>query len=268
VDRLHAPEFEDFGWFPASLRDALTDMLRAMASTFGLFDAALSRIDALLAESGAERIIDLCSGAGGPLLGLADRLVRPGGRTVPIVLTDKFPNLAAFARAEAERPGQVSGHRAAVDATAVPPALHGLRTLFNALHHFPPPRARAILEDARRQRQPIACFEVVERSASGALMVLSVAPLVWALTPTLEPRSLRRFALTYGVPLVPALTAWDGFASCLRAYSVPELERLVEGLSDDAYAFRVERVRHAFLPLHVTALLGAPRGAPLTTRSC
>ena len=41
----------------------------------------------------------------------------------------------------------------------MPDELGGFRTLFNAFHHFPPERARAILEDAVHKGQGIGVFE-------------------------------------------------------------------------------------------------------------
>src|SRR5690606_10735578 len=120
------------------------------------------------------QIVDLCAGGGGPLLSILEQLERGHGVRVPVVLTDKYPNERAFLRAEAQRPGQVRGLRAPVDATEVPVTLKGVRTLFNALHHFRPAQARALFADAVHKGQPIATFEVVERSAVGALLVAGV----------------------------------------------------------------------------------------------
>jgi hypothetical protein len=178
---------------------------------------------------------------------------------VPAILTDKYPNEQAFRKAEARRPDQVRGLRAPVDATEVPVTLTGVRTLFNALHHFRPAQARAMLADAVHKHQPIATFEVVERSAAGALLVAGVPYAALALTPFVRPLSLSRLVLTYGLPLVPTLCAWDGFASCLRAYSVPELRELVAGLSGPDYRFEITQQRSPYTPLRVTALVGLPR---------
>lgn len=258
MPRIHAPELEDYDWFPTPLRDALTDVLRVSTTTFRVFDGAVPVLRELLTESGANRIVDLCSGGGGPLLSVIGTLAREHGVTPEVVLTDKFPNVRAFERAERERPGQVHGRRAPTDATALPEDLVGVRTIFNALHHFPPPLARAIFADAARKRQPIASFEIVERSP-GALLAVTGVPLVaYTLTPFIRPRTLARFAMTYAVPLVPAVTMWDGLASCLRAYSPPELEKLVEGLGDEHYRFRVEQRRVRLSPMRVTSLIGAP----------
>lgn len=256
--RIQAPELEDYEWFPTPLRDALTDVLRISTSTLGIFDGAVPILADLLAQTGARRIVDLCSGGGGPLVSVLGALEARTGRRPDVVLTDKYPNHRAFARAEAERPGQVVGRRASTDATALPDELDGVRTIFNALHHFPPGLARAIFADAVRRRQPIASFEVVERSLSGALIVGGVPAVAFALTPFIRPRTLGRFAMTYALPLVPAVTTWDGFASCLRAYSPEELEELVDGLGSSDYLFRVERRRAGWMPMHVTSLVGQP----------
>jgi hypothetical protein len=255
--RVHAPELEDYDWFPTVLRDGLTDALRGAAERLRVFDAALPVLAQLLAESDATRIVDLCSGGGGPVLHLFERLTHKHGRPLELVLTDKFPNHSAFTRAE-QTNGGVRAHRASVDASDMPGTLTGLRTLFNALHHFRPPQARAIFADAARQNQPIVSFEVVERSLQGALIVSGV-PLITALiTPLLEPRSLQRFALTYLAPVIPSVMMWDGFASCLRAYSPTELHALVAGLARPDYEFRVVQSRSLNAPFRVTALIGLP----------
>lgn len=256
--RIQAPELEDYDWFPTPLRDALTDVLRVSSTTLRIFDGAVPVLRDLLEQTGAPRIVDLCSGGGGPLLSVLDTLAREHGLTPEVVLTDKYPNERAFARAEADKPGQVRGRREPTDATKLPSELTGLRTIFNALHHFPPGLARAIFADAADKRQPIASFEVVERSVSGALIVAGVPAVAFGLTPFIRPRTLARFAMTYAVPLVPAVTMWDGFASCLRAYSPPELEKLVEGLETKDYRFRVEQHRAKWVPVKVTSLVGAP----------
>lgn len=257
--RIQAPELEDYEWFPAPLRDALTDVLRVSTTTMRIFDGAVPVLRDLLEGSGASRIVDLCSGGGGPLVSVLGTLERRHGLRPEVILTDKYPNHAAFERAEAERPGQVRGRRESTDATRLPAELDGVRTIFNALHHFPPKLARAIFADAVERRQPIVSFEVVERSPAAALIVGGVPAVAWGLTPFIRPWKLSRFAMTYALPLVPAVTMWDGFASCLRAYSPEELEELVDGLGGPDYRFRVEQHRARWTPMRVTALIGEPR---------
>ncbi|KIY95761.1 hypothetical protein MNEG_12202 [Monoraphidium neglectum] len=112
-------------------------------------------------------IIDLCSGGGGPLIGLVARGAL--GPVDEVVLTDLYPNAAAFALAERRLPpGACRGVITAVDAGDVPPELcGGVRTLFNSLHHLAPLLVLRVLADAARQGQPFAAFEVRAQRAGG-----------------------------------------------------------------------------------------------------
>lgn len=254
MGRVHAPELEDEAWFPRPLRDSLTAFLRVSSEKLGVFDEAGPVLREVLERHGAKRVVDLCSGGGGPLLSILDDM--PG---VDAVLTDLYPNVDAFTYAEQRLPGRVRGHRASVDATNVPPELDGVRTCFNALHHFRPELARRILEDAARKQQPLCVFEIVERHPFAFAVIAGVPLAVLALTPFTRPNALR-LALTYAVPVIPLATGWDGFASCLRAYSVEELRALADSVHADGYSFRVgQSERHVILPMRVTWLIGEPQ---------
>jgi hypothetical protein len=259
MSRINAPELEDYPWFPPRMRDALTGFLRVAAGVLGVPAVAGPLIEAALDAADTRQVIDLCAGGGGPLLGVLRALTARTGERVPTVLTDLFPNRAAFARAEAAFPGQVTGRLEPTDATEVPSALRGVRTIFNALHHLPPPIARAVFADAAAQRQPILAFEFVERSLQGLAISAVLPASVWALTPLVRPVDVRALALTYLVPVLPAITWWDGTASCLRAYSLPELHALVEDLATADYGFRIERRRVPRRAHFMTCVIGMPR---------
>jgi hypothetical protein len=258
VPRIDAPELEDFDWFPSRLRDPMTGFLRVASEVVGVSDVAAPIVARAMRAGGTREIVDLCSGGGGPVLALARRLGREG-LTPRVTLTDLYPNDAAFSRAEAEAPGVVRGERASVSASAVPEALTGVRTIFNALHHLPPAVAEAVLADAAEKRQPLCVFEIVERSLQGAAIAAGVPLAVLALMPFVKPRRLEAFALTYAVPLLPALIGWDGLASCLRAYSLAELRELTARASRPGYGFTVGRTRVPYRPAWVTWVAGTPR---------
>lgn len=243
---------------PAWLRDACTGLMRVASEAMRLHEAAVPPALRALDAAGTNRIVDLCSGAGGPAIALTRRLTRRGDRFVELLLTDKFPNIGAFELAERQLPGIVKARRTSLDAACVDGTLTGLRTLFNGLHHLPPETARSVFADAAAKRQPILALEVVERSFAGFLGV-ALTPLgVLAMTPFVRPVRLRSLALTYLLPLIPTMLTWDGFASCLRAYSLPELEDLVRELRRPDYDFRVERRRVPWTAAHVTTVLGFP----------
>src|SRR6185295_5915543 len=109
-------------------------------------------------------LVDLCAGAGGAMPKINRILTDDLDCAVDIVLTDYFPNVAAFRRIESESQGSIKGRYDSVSALDVPADLTGVRTLFTALHHFEPEQARMILADAVRKRAAIAIFEPLERT--------------------------------------------------------------------------------------------------------
>lgn len=252
MGRWHAPEIEDQPWFPRPLRDALTAFLQVCAERLRMFDPAVPVLQRVLAQTPERRVVDLCSGGGGALVALLAELPDD----VTATLTDLYPNEVAFAHAERRVAGRVVGHRAAVDATRVPEHLRGVRTIFNALHHFRPEMARKIIADAVAQGQPFCAFEMVERRPLTMVTIFFVPVAVWATAPLQPGFNGFRLFFTYAVPLIPLFTWWDGLCSCMRAYSVEELRELVAGLEHEGYRFTIEQSRGAFL--RVTSLVGEP----------
>lgn len=252
---MHAPEIEDEPWCPRRLRDALTAFLQVAAERGRFLHDAAPVLEGVLARAGHTRVVDLCSGGGGALLSLLERLPRE----VQATLTDLYPNEASFRHAELRAPGRVTGRRTSVDATNVPGELQGVRTIFNALHHFRPEDARRLIADAVAKGQPLCAFEIVERRPQTVLAIALVPFAVWASAPLQPGFDLFRFVFTYPVPLIPALVWWDGLCSCLRSYDVDELRELVAGLEHEGYRFSITRSRGVFL--RVTTLVGEPVGA-------
>jgi hypothetical protein len=254
--RLHLVEFTDLPRLPRVLRRWLGDYLRGIVTLTGIFEAAAPRIAELLRATGGDRVVDLCSGAGGPWPALARPVEAALGRPVHVLLTDLHPDAGTWKWLAASSPAGVSGHPGPVPADDVPSDLPGVRTLFDGLHHLPPEAARAVLADAARHGVPLVSAEAVDRSAVGLLGVLFSPLLVWGVTPLLRPVSLPRLLLTYVIPLVPLLVLWDGIVSVLRCYRPEELRALTAGL-DEGYDWRIERVRRRG-PAS-TLLVGTPR---------
>lgn len=258
LPRLQAFEFHERDWFPASFRNAITEVLRALSFEMRVHDVIRPVLEGLLERTGADNVIDLCSGAGGPILAIQQLLAR-SDRYVPVLLTDKYPNIDAFQQAERAGGGLVRGHRAPVDATQVPAELSGVRTLFNAFHHFDPPAARSILADAYHKRQPIAIFEITERSCFNTLSIFPASFIAMLLLmPRMRSRRPEWWLFTYLLPILPAAFGWDGFISCLRSYTANEFEKLTEGLADEHYAWTSGRVSVHGGPMHVNFYLGVP----------
>src|SRR5436309_9808462 len=85
--RLQGIELEDQPWCPAAIRDAVTDYLHFVIAVSRPYAPIAPRLREALEKSGAGRVVDLASGAGGPWPGLRDAM-----GPVSICLTDRFPN--------------------------------------------------------------------------------------------------------------------------------------------------------------------------------
>ncbi len=254
MPRLHLFEIEDQPWCPRVLRDGATDYLAEVMQRGHVYDGVAPLLAEAVRASGADTIVDLCSGGGGPWRVLGAALTALDA-DVRIVLSDLEPNVTALERTAAAMPG-ARVERRSVDARQVPAALRGFRTLFTAFHHFEPEQAREILGDAARGHG-IGVFEVTERSLLSLVGVL-VSPLtVWLLTPLIRPVTLSRLVFTYLLPLIPLLVLFDGAVSVLRSYTVAELRAMAEQAAPDLH-WTCGRIRlpHAA----VTYLIGVPRG--------
>jgi len=255
LPRFQLFEFEDLPWFPSVIRNLATDYLRFMENRFKLHESLVPLLKQAIEDSQQTCVVDLCSGGGGPVMGLLRELTAEG---VPLVvtLTDRFPNLNAMSRLAALDPARIGFHPEPVDATAVPADVRGLRTIFNAFHHFAPVAARAVLQNAVDARQPICICDASSRSIF-VLLVFFLNPIyVWLATPFIRPFRASRLLFTYLLPLVPLICWWDGLVSALRSYSMEEMLALTRNF--EGYTWRAGRVRLPWTLLYITWLRGIP----------
>ncbi|MEX2207979.1 MAG: class I SAM-dependent methyltransferase [Myxococcota bacterium] len=258
--RYHWIEIADQSGCPRLLRDGLTDYLRHAEATMRPYDPAVPRLKRAFDASGAQRVLDLCSGAGGPWLPLLDSWEKLGAAPAEVRLTDQRPSPAAWARATDASRGRLRAHPEPIDARAVPKELDGFRTLFAAFHHFRPAQAEAILRDAVEKRQGIAILEVTERSWRAVALACFSWLFVMLLTPGIRPVSLRRLVLTYLIPVIPLLITFDGVVSCLRTYTPEELAELARRAGGD-HVWEIGQANYPGFPIPVTWLIGVPRDA-------
>src|SRR3954467_8035881 len=149
--RLHLFEWEDQPWLPAVFRDFITDQLKFTHNEpmrEPVNRAIAQQLADVMKEAGTTRIVDLCAGAGGPISHIGRILTSDLAVPVHIVVTDLYPNVAAFKALEQQSGGRVTARLEPTDATDVPTDLHGIRTMFTALHHFPPEAVKRVLADA------------------------------------------------------------------------------------------------------------------------
>ncbi len=256
MSKVRLFEFEDLGWFPRSIRDHGTDLLRSKWELGRVYAPIVPRLRNALAKTGSQRILDLGSGGGGPVIAIYEELARSGLK-VRITLTDKFPNLAAFTYAKERTKSGIDFLGESIDATAVPPNLDGFRTMFAALHHFPPHLVRGILQDAVTHRRPMGLFDFSSPPIPPPpLLFLMGTPLGVLLTaPFVRPFRWSRLFWTYIIPVLPLSITWDAQVSALRLYSVRELRQIVGGLPPNDYTWEIGRES---FPRSITYLIGYP----------
>ena len=249
-------EIEDQPWCPGWLRDALTDYLAEVSRRAAPYAPAADVLLPRLRELGVSEVFDLCAGGGGPWLGLQPALAAAG---VPVRVTcsDAHPNARAAEQVERATNGAVRYRREPQRADDPLPAA-GFRTLFSALHHFPPDDAAAILRAARDAGAGIAAFEATQRSPRGLLAMALVPLVVLAITPMVHPRRWWRFVFTYLLPVIPFAVWWDGTVSSLRTYSVAELQALADSLAQPGYRWTVGEARAANALIPMTYIVGEP----------
>lgn len=246
--RVQLFELEDLDWVPRPIRDGGTDLLDLAFGKLGFYAGAQAKLSALLESTRATRVLDLCSGGGGGTLQMWSR-VRDAHRDVELVLSDRHPNEAGIARVAALGDAKISYGAESVDAMQGGGDREGVRTMSGALHHFPPDAVRALLGAIVARRAPLAFFDVAASPAIRKLpIVLAPLPMAinmlmlfvasLALVPFAHPFRLSRLLLTYLVPAIPLLVAWDGTVSALRAYTPDELLEIARALpGGEGYAW-------------------------------
>jgi hypothetical protein len=237
MKRIHFLEIHDQRWCPPSLRDALTRFL----SFFIFWGRPYFPVAPLLAktfnQTGTRTVLDLCSGGGGPWPNLIERVrsrLNDRADELSVSLTDKFPT-----KSMGELPDGVSFETESIDAMAIEPGRTGFRTLFTSFHHFRPNAARAILEDAVKNKSGIAIFEFTRRHPATLLLYMLIPILVWLSVPFMRPFRLRDWLWTYPIPILPAVVMFDGIVSCLRTYSPDQcLQLAAESDSEGKFEWR------------------------------
>ena len=258
--RIQFIEIHDQPWFPSFLRDQVTDDLQILLNIGKPYGDIRAQLRRGIEHSGADRVLDLCSGAGGPWPWLMEALRQDGVR-VAVELSDKFPNRQARGRVGNDSAG-LHYCEESVDATRVPCGLRGFRTLFTSFHHFPPEQALEILRGAVRSRQGIGLFEVPGRRPLTLLLLPLVLIAGIVVAPFFRPAPLARTAWglvwRWLIPIVPLVLFFDGIISCLRAYSPRELRELTGEVGECGYRWEIGCLKRSFVRLPITYLVGYP----------
>lgn len=237
--RMHLFEIEDQSWCPRFIRETTTDFLLGLYNVFNLYEPAYSKIAEVLEKTQTNKIVDCCSGSGGPIKKLREHLDKSDKSSVCITLTDKFPNAKALTQLSQQYPNTIISHLNSVDASQLPAEMKGMRTFFSSFHHFKPDMAKKILQDAVNNNAAIGIFESTRRHPIDFLRMLISPIMMLFIMPFAKRLTLRKFLFTYLLPIAPFTTMWDYFVSNLRTYSSQELQALVAKLDAPGYHWEI-----------------------------
>jgi hypothetical protein len=254
--RIRLFEFEDLSWFPDTLRHGMTDYLRFLFDHLDMYAPVLPLLSRSIKDSDENTLLDLCSGSGGPL----GRLCRSAELSgIRIILSDKFPNLAAYENLNRNSAGRMEYIPYPVDAMQVPPALTGFRSMFSGFHHFDVAAGKNVLKDAVNARSGIAIFDGGDRNIFIILAILVFHPLLFLIfTPFIRPFRWSRILFTYLIPLIPLCTVWDGVVSILHLHSPACMQAMGESAGPE-YRWQSGRLRNRW-GMRIGYLIGLPPG--------
>jgi ubiquinone/menaquinone biosynthesis C-methylase UbiE len=254
--RVHAFEFNDLPWFPASFRNAGTDFLQFVANRFDIYKDVLFVIEKGIRSCDNDTMVDIASEGGGGLVKIVEHLKHRIPK-LKIILTDYYPNLEAFKKTKAKQPDAFEYTEASINAMDIPPHLKGFRTQFLSFHHFKPKNAKAILQNAVDCNQAIGIFEAQQRDFKNLAQRLLSPLSVLILTPFIKPFKFNQILFTYLIPIIPIFTLWDGVVSVLRTYTEAELKQMIVELKDSArFDWEVATVKGK--QMDILYLLGTP----------
>src|SRR5271170_6817498 len=184
---LRLIEIHEQPWFPQFLRDQFVDELQMVLDVTKTYEPIEHLLRIRLEECGSDRVVDLCSGAGGPWPSLVRHFKMNGGRPPEVLLTDKYPYTTKLHDLESLTANRIHFLRHSIDATQIPGHIQGFRTLFSSFHHLNPDEARRLLQDSVDRRQGIGIFEATARHLLSFLSVLFVPIAAWLFLPIRRP---------------------------------------------------------------------------------
>lgn len=230
LPRLGLFEVNDSPWAPGPLRDTIIEALSRSLHWGRMLEGLAPPFEAFLEEAGTREVLDIASGAAGPVRILASAITRAGRIPPRFVLSDLRPQEDAWDEARADFSGVIDYEREPVDATRIPPSIAAgrARLMINAFHHLPPALATSILRDAVESGSPIFVSESFERGPHRFVPMIPAGLLALAVNPLLSPRDrLIKAWLTWATPIALICSGWDGVMSTMRVYDRDDLLAMV-----------------------------------------
>ncbi|EDP72126.1 hypothetical protein FBALC1_13532 [Flavobacteriales bacterium ALC-1] len=266
MKRIQLFEFEDFNWFPSTIRTGMTNLLVVLQKMMGTSEVIASLIATTKQRHNFSQIIDLGSGSGGIMLDVLKKLNTDNSESLKLRLSDLHPNPQLVKRINSSNIANVTYHETSVDATNLTDLPKGLKTMVNSFHHMPPNMAKGILKSAQDNKQPLLIYEIGENKIPTLiwwlLLPLSLAILivmVLFMTPFVKPLSWKQILFTYLIPIIPLCYAWDGQASIMRIYTFKDVEYLIRDFKNESYTWEIAKAKKANGKTIGYYILGLPK---------
>lgn len=242
MKRIHLFEFEDLPWFPNDIRICMTRLIMVMHKKFGTSQDMARLLADLIKHTKTTKIIDLCSGSGGPMLDTIQLLRNQYNvKDVELVLSDLYPNVVAAKRINGSS-DYMSYRTTPLDATHIDDSIQGIFTMVGSFHHMKPDQAKSILTAVQRKKQPICIMEINKKFPLLLwwLFIPLSAVLCLFITPLVRPLTIKQIIFTYVIPIIPLCFAWDAVITSGRIYRLEDLDELLQEIKEDTYIWRKE----------------------------
>ena len=241
MKRIHLFEFMDLNWYPKVLRNIQTNILQVIMKTTKAFDHTIPYIQSIIESTGNKTIIDLCSGASGPWERIYKKLP---DEHINILLSDKYPNINIFQAIKKRSDNRIGYIGESIDVLSTEYSKDITYTIFTGFHHFRPNEIKMFLGDIQKNESSICIFDYVPNK----LLIILLTPITiiisflqfYILSFLVRPYTVQQLLFTNIIPIVPIVSAWDGFVSGLRKYSKKELIKIIGTLKSKNYNWIVE----------------------------
>ncbi|WP_350293956.1 hypothetical protein [uncultured Croceitalea sp.] len=239
MKRIHLFEFEDLKWFPNWIRICMTRLIMVMHKKFNTSEDMAKLLAKLIKQTNTSKIIDLCSGSGGPMLDVISHLKNIHKiKNVELILSDLYPNLEAAKRIN-QTDDSISYRTIPLDATNLENDTKGILTMVGSFHHMKPQVARNILVEVQKNNQPICIMEINKKFPIVLWWFFIPLSIILCLfiTPLVKPLTVKQIIFTYLVPIIPICFAWDAVITSGRIYRMEDLDVLLKGLKTEHFTW-------------------------------
>ena len=252
MKRIQLFEFEDFNWFPETIRTSMTNLIVVLHKLLGTKNVLSGLITTIKSKHQFSQIIDLGSGSGGIMPDVIKNLNEQDlSQKLNIILTDLHPNPEVVKHINSKH-NNISYLETSINATELNDLPVGLKTMINSFHHMPPKEAKRILKSAQDNQQALLIYEIAENKIPTllwwlllpiSLVILVVMSLF--MTPFVKPLTWKQLLFTYLIPIIPICYAWDGQASLVRMYTFKDIDYLLQDFKSDQYSWEMATAKKA-----------------------